>query len=444
MYINRKILLSLLGLTSTFIISNSFAIQPQSLASLEALIKKGNYQQAYQVSQQLLTKYEGDSNFDVLYGIAAQETHHPDEAYFAFERVLMVKPRDYQARFELAKTHLDLREPQAAQQQLEILQKQPIDSNLRQQVDKYLTVAGNVIAPPTWVTNGGITFDVGYDDNTNSANTIDRINTIYGTATIDRLNQRQASYFQNLFITGGFSKQFNAQHSWYGYASINDHNNYQAHAYDTTSLDLTTGYKYTKDKASITVPVQLQHFLLDKSSYVTVYSIGSELNYELTPKLRPGVFAEYSKISYRQPLYDILDHDLYVAGLSTSYLITKLKTAVTGKVYYERQYANNMQPTADQYSNDTYGVSLLAQSKPLDPLTTYALAKYEYSKYDAASTVTGVFRGDRYLALGVGGKWSINQHWSINLDTSYMENSSNIELYQYRRYLIGTGLTYQF
>ncbi|HEB98506.1 MAG TPA: tetratricopeptide repeat protein, partial [Thiotrichales bacterium] len=48
----------------------------------------------------------GDPDFDMAFGLAALEFGHPEQAVFAFERVLMIRPWDHRARLELGRAQL--------------------------------------------------------------------------------------------------------------------------------------------------------------------------------------------------------------------------------------------------------------------------------------------------------------------------------------------------
>jgi hypothetical protein len=68
----------------------AFAAMDEAVSSLNELVTQNRYEEAYVRSRQMLGEYEGDPEFDFLYGLAALETNRPSEAVFAFERIMFV------------------------------------------------------------------------------------------------------------------------------------------------------------------------------------------------------------------------------------------------------------------------------------------------------------------------------------------------------------------
>lgn len=66
-----------------------WAQTPPPNQELNQLIGAGQFEQAYQLAISNLTEWEGDTEFDFIYGIAAIESGSPNEAVFAFERVAL-------------------------------------------------------------------------------------------------------------------------------------------------------------------------------------------------------------------------------------------------------------------------------------------------------------------------------------------------------------------
>ena len=56
-------------------------------AELDALITAGQYERALVLGDENLEEWEGDPEFDFLYGLAALEAGSPNDAVFALERV---------------------------------------------------------------------------------------------------------------------------------------------------------------------------------------------------------------------------------------------------------------------------------------------------------------------------------------------------------------------
>ena len=66
---------------------SSASAQQSPIEEMDSLVSAGNYQAAYDLGTQNLAEWEGDSQFDFLYGLAALESGNANEAVFALERV---------------------------------------------------------------------------------------------------------------------------------------------------------------------------------------------------------------------------------------------------------------------------------------------------------------------------------------------------------------------
>ena len=76
------------------------------IAALDRLITAGQYAQALDLGDDNLEDWEGDPEFDFLYGIAALESGSTNEAVFALERVAATSTDGLlraRARLELAR-----------------------------------------------------------------------------------------------------------------------------------------------------------------------------------------------------------------------------------------------------------------------------------------------------------------------------------------------------
>ena len=73
---------------SAFLISTSvFAAENESpVAEMDNLIALEQYQQAYDLGKGILEEWEGDPEFDYVFGLAALESGNANESVFALER----------------------------------------------------------------------------------------------------------------------------------------------------------------------------------------------------------------------------------------------------------------------------------------------------------------------------------------------------------------------
>ncbi|MCP4683313.1 MAG: tetratricopeptide repeat protein, partial [Desulfobacterales bacterium] len=71
----------------------------------EALIFKGNAEEAYELLAPLESELAGSVDFDYLFGVAALDSGNPAKATLAFERVLLRKPNFAGARLDMGRAY---------------------------------------------------------------------------------------------------------------------------------------------------------------------------------------------------------------------------------------------------------------------------------------------------------------------------------------------------
>ena len=97
---------------AVFLFINSiptFAAENESpTTEMNDLVSVEQYQQAYDLGFVNLEEWEGDPDFEFLYGLAAIETGNPNEAVYALERVTVTSTDSIlrtRARLELARAY---------------------------------------------------------------------------------------------------------------------------------------------------------------------------------------------------------------------------------------------------------------------------------------------------------------------------------------------------
>lgn len=105
-------------MTNTFAAESTMQLDKilssQTLTDAEALIRKGDFQAAYQLLEPLEADRAGDVEYDYLFGVAAVESNNLTRGAFALERVLAINPNHQDARAEMAKAHYLLGEKDTA------------------------------------------------------------------------------------------------------------------------------------------------------------------------------------------------------------------------------------------------------------------------------------------------------------------------------------------
>ena len=107
-------------LAAVVLLMAALGAQGADLTRLQELVESGNAA-AYPLARTLSADYAGNPDFDYLYGRAALDSGHPNEAIFALQRVIINRPSDDRARLLLAQAYLRNGERVLARRELDIV-----------------------------------------------------------------------------------------------------------------------------------------------------------------------------------------------------------------------------------------------------------------------------------------------------------------------------------
>jgi len=174
--------LSIASLALAAVLSSNIAqAESQELNQLKNYIDAKEYQKAFELSEQLTYEFGGESQFDLLAGIAAFASGNYQEAVFAFERVVLVNPKLFEGRYYLALCYRKLNNIDAAIVELEKLssialtqdQRYKVDTQLRRSRDDLLDIKR------TW--SQTVSLSLGTDRNINGGTSLDEVELPDGT-----------------------------------------------------------------------------------------------------------------------------------------------------------------------------------------------------------------------------------------------------------------------
>ena len=130
-----------------------------------ALLEEKNPVRAFEIGETLIEVHAGEPSFDFLYGLAALESAHPQEATFAFERVLINQPNNLRARLELGRAHLEMKDYSAARAEFDEVLQHDIPADTRGKVRRYIAYIDGQIATPQPEFNAYVSLEGGVDPN---------------------------------------------------------------------------------------------------------------------------------------------------------------------------------------------------------------------------------------------------------------------------------------
>lgn len=417
---------------------------------LAQLNEQGDFARAYSLALEQREQLEGLPEFDMQYGIAAIDSGHPNEAIFAFERVLMVQPDFQAARLELARAYYligDLERAETLFRQVLVVNP-PAD--VRARIDLFLARIEQSGRGPVEMTRRSLSLRVGYDDNVNSgpedASSLvlyDTFGNPYETSGVSRQGDRYTR------LTGNLSHQRPLDGNWSWFADANADGRWYAdlHELNNLSLDLGTGVAWQVDDQAVRLRVNGQRYLLDEQTYRNLYGTSMEYQHALTGDFSLGAFASWNRLEYTA---GTRDSDMVLAGVSARWRTEILGAPLLqASLYRGRETPENDDPfTAGSAERSIVGGYLgaawtLSTSVALNTALVFQNSDYA-GPYYLLTPLTTEDREDRYTALLADLQWQLSPRSTAFAEYAVRDNDSNTALLDYRRHQFAVGVRYQF
>ena len=198
------------------------------------MAESGAAQQAFEMLEPLEMERSGDPDYDLVLGIAANQSGHHTRAIFALERTLMVNPNNPRARAELGHALYAVGDNAGAKAMLGQAKSQGVPVAAARTIDQLLQTIDRLEAEADSSLRAYLEGTLGYDDNVNSAPS----SKVFGL-------KPAASAFTALAFTVSGRKALAPRWSLIGsFGASGRAHNTTAIAYDTTQLDGSIGANY--------------------------------------------------------------------------------------------------------------------------------------------------------------------------------------------------------
>ena len=445
-------LLSLL-LAAPILMTNAFAaestmrlektLSSQTLTNAEALIRKGDFQAAYQLLEPLEAGRAGDVEYDYLFGVAAVESNNLTRGAFALERVLAINPNHRDARAEMAKAHYLLGEKDTAKTEFHNVLAQNPDAQTKKSIEKLLT-AIQKIEGTTTTFGAYLEFGLGWDSNVSSAPDLQSIGVpVFGGLLLDlgSSGKANADHFMNLAGGISFRQPLTESLAAFGSVSGNSRINSEQTAFDNSTLDLNAGLQYRLNQHSFTAALQDNHFDLDSEGFRHAYGATGQWLYNIDSNNQAGLYAQYSRLNYTGN--SARNADRKIVGVNAAHVFKgDLTPVIYGSLYGGREEARSDQ--ANFLSQDVAGMRAGGQLSLASKWQLQASFGVELRDNDEKDPIFLTKRKDRQYDASFGVNFMPAQDWSIKPQLSYSKNDSNIDLNSYDRTVISVSVRKDF
>lgn len=431
-------------LVAAFLLAFSLAALADAVTDrARNLLARNEAKAAYELLLPLEAQRAGDPEYDYLLGIASIDAGDHERAIFALERVLAVQPGNLQARAEIARAYYELGEKDTAQREFESVRAGEVPQAVRATVDRYLSA---IAASRATRFNAYVEIGAGHDSNVNAATAQSQVAVPFFGGALFQLAPgalKLEDSFSSFAAGLSFGHDLSAQWSLVGGASYYGKYNRDITLFDMSSWDGALGLRWAKDADAITLVAQGQTYSVDDRRYRD--SLGGTLQWQhnLNQASQVSVFLQHAALSYPDPTQEIRDAHRTILGVGTAHAFGgEFSPVVFASLYGGEEKQDN--ETVPHLGHKPIGVRVGAQTAVATQTILFGVASYEQRKYNGDDPLFLVRRDDAYYDVTVGITYTFAPKWSLRPQATYTENSSNIEIYSYKRTVAQVSLRRDF
>lgn len=232
-----------------FASAHLLAAEDQSpVPAMEALVTQEQYQQAFALGQENLNEWEGDPDFDYIFGLAALESGDANDSFFALERVAATATDSglrALARLELAKAYFVTNNLTAPENLFNAVLATNPPPNVQQNIQFFLQLIAARQNAQTPTLNWTVSPVIGSDSNANSATSNGLIDTpLIGQIELDPAGQETEDNFSNTTLTMAYQYPFTRDRSLNFNLNLGHLNNFDTDQFDIDNVRGELAYNW--------------------------------------------------------------------------------------------------------------------------------------------------------------------------------------------------------
>lgn len=404
-----------------------------------ALARVGN-----QPSAELLTRlldleaqYAGDADYDYVLGVLLLDDGRSQDAIFALLRATQTRPNSLGIRLDLGRAYFEANDNESARSIFSALQQQSPPPAAAEVIDSYLQAIKRRSSryTPTWVSQ--ITLGGGHDSNANGATDLRN----FLDFTLDELSRSTESGFAHLGLNTQWAKPLVPRWRLLLSGQAKYRENFSADEFNTLRYGASTGLSYRRGGWELSGRLSADAQQVDGDDNATTLGLTAGWNWRLSPFTRLQSSARVGTVRYDGAL-KVRDVDQWL--LATG--INRRGQLARGSEYSLTLLGGQDSAVKDDspYGRDLGGVrgTMLVQLTPRVRLQASAQALI--ADYDGL--FFGGKREDVQWSTVLGLQLSDNRAagWMLAPRISYVDNSSDVGLFEYDRLQVSVDLSRSF
>ncbi len=393
------------------------------LRDARRLLDNGQPQAAYDLLQPSLALYAGDTGFDFLLGVSALDTARPGEAILALERVLAQQPNNLQARAEIARAYLAVKETESARREFEAVAAQELPPEVRAIVGRYLQTIDRVAASERVKSQFFVDVTVGHDDNVNLGSSLGQWLLSDGTQVIPlAISRPQSSAVFGVGGGGSMVIPIGGGWQWTVGGQVSHRSNPSAHTLDTTSLDLSTSVTLRTGCNAYTMGALYQNLRLDGSSFRDAAGVLAQWQCDLSERTQVGGYFQHFDFDFPDQSGRDARRDTIGATVAHAFTGSRAPVAI-GAVHGGKEKARNGTP---QLGYGFVGVRAALNAAISPGWRGFASLSYEKRDFDGEEPLFGNTRADRQTEIRIGVDYEASREWTLSPQIIHTKNRSTL------------------
>jgi tetratricopeptide (TPR) repeat protein len=393
----------------------------------KSYFKTGNYEKSYELFKNLFSDNPENQLINFYLGRSAFELKKYEEAVFTFQRLLIKYPDLSRVKLETARSYMALGAFQEAKRLFrEVLETDPPE-DVKKNIDKLLNIIkSRENKHKFW---SSVQIGYGYDDNVNTTPADQFVEIPLLNNLAFKLDEEKTDFFTSSLINLNHSYKFETQHlnsfdTSFTYLK-NLYNSEDEQNLDFFSLNSAPVFSITPTFA-LKAGIIGQSIRIDNSSYMNVLGANTLFKKRFTNNFSLSLDLSYLNKNYSD--YPGKDADSFSFNISSTKKISNFYISPFGGYSDE-----SAQSDINSYKRYTGGASLSFVF--LKDFFLKTLYRFEKSEYDSENQLFMAKRADNAHYISTDIQWTFFKNRkiasSLGLSYLYLNNNSNIQIYEY-------------
>lgn len=416
-------------------------------------LSKKQPDRAYETLKPAELVYAGDAQYNYLLGMAAIDSGHPEDASWAFERVVAVMPHHAGARMDMARAFFQLKDYPRAEKEFQLLQAMNPPESAQKAIAFYLAEIDRLSdRHPKWILTGSAYSAVGYSSNATGAPSEDNYIAAFAemfSMTEDTVRQlydvtdgefEAADGFIDLGVSGVATYKRPGPWSFYAAPTLSRKTMFSKSDYSSLSLGAKLGGRWKEKKSDLNGYLQYSAIEQSGGSSISVQTAMIDYGYLLNSRSRLGGQVSWAGNSYQ----DSPSNNSQTTGISIygSYIFGQYRPFVLQtQISVSNDEAINNRTDGDK---DLLGVSVFGQYIFNQEHIFFGSVNFMESNFTLKRSLYNSPREDTQIAYGLGYLWQVNKAIGVKTQINHTETTSNIALYDSAKQDASVRLNYSF